>query len=92
MFGSKGGTIDAIAITDSKNLYEAVHSIKTVEDKRLVGTIAEIKEGVFIDKLMQELRDLPAEHMIADGFSKQGASIEDLLRVLRTGHYSLPGG
>ena len=92
MYGKRSMGVPAITVTDSKNLFEAVHNLKVVDDRRLVGTIAEIKEGLFGDGLVQELRHLQGEHMLADGLTKRGASSEDFMKILQTGKYTLPGG
>ena len=92
MFGEEVDELDCIAITDSRNLYQAVHNIKTVEDRRLISTIAELKEAITKDKVVKELRHLAGEFMLADGLTKKGASNTKLLKVLQTGRYSLPGG
>ena len=69
-----------------------MHNLKVVDDRRLVGTVAEIKEGLFEEGFQQELRHLEGEHMIADGLTKRGAASQDLMRILHTGYYKLPGG
>ena len=92
MYGKRAENIPAISIIDSKNLWESIHNIKPIEDKLLLGTIAEIKECVAFDKLVQEVRLLPKEFMLADGLTKVGGSSEGLLDVLRTGRLDLHGG
>ena len=92
MYGKRAENIPAISIIDSKNLWESIHNIKPIEDKLLLGTIAEIKECVAFDKLVQEVRLLPKEFMLADGLTKVGGSSEGLLDVLRTGTLDLHGG
>ena len=92
MYGTQVQQIPTIAVTDSKNLWQAVHSLKSVDDRRLVGTIAEIKEAMLEDGGSVELRHLPGEYMLADGLTKKGASSEDLMRVLQTGRFNLTGG
>jgi len=39
-----------------------------------------------------ELRYVPKEQMIADCLTKTGKLGEDLLKVVRTGSYNIPGG
>ena len=39
MCGTKAGDIPCITLIDSKDLHEAVHNIKTTQDKRLIGDI-----------------------------------------------------
>ena len=42
--------------------------------------------------MVQELRHLGGDFMLADGLTKKGASSAKLLKVLQTGEYRLPGG
>ena len=92
LYGTRAEKIPAISIIDSKNLWESIHNIKPIEDKLLLGTIAELKECVAFDRLVQEIRLLPKEFMLADGLTKVGGSSEGLLDVLRNGVLQLPGG
>ena len=92
LYGKQVFDIPFIAITDSKNLWQAVHTIKNVEDKRLINTIVELKEAMALDKCAQELRHLPGEFMLADGLTKKGASSDELMLVLQTGRFQLRGG
>ena len=39
MYGTKIGDIPCLMLTDSKDLYEAVHNIKSPDEKRLIGDI-----------------------------------------------------
>ena len=92
MYGKALRRLPTIAVTDSKNLFQAVHNIKTVEDRRLISTIAELKKAMVKDRMVDKLRHLGGEFMLADGLTKKGASSEKLLGLLQTGHYTLPGG
>ena len=92
IFGTQVNQIPVIAVTDSNNLHQAVHSIKSVEDKRLVSTIAELKEAMSMEFCAHELRHLPGQFMIADGLTKKGGQNEELMCVLQTGRYTLQGG
>ena len=78
MYGKRALEIPTIAITDSNNLWSAVHNIKAVEDRRLLTTIAELKEAMALDQCAHELRHLPGQFMIANGLTKKGASSQDL--------------
>ena len=44
MYGVKAGDIPCVTLIDSKDLFEAVHNIKTSQDKRLVGDIIQTKQ------------------------------------------------
>ena len=91
MFGKQALEIPCINVTDSKNLWEAVHSLKSVDDRRLTGTIAEIKEAM-LEMGPIELRHLPGDCMLADGLTKKGGNSEELMLLLRTGRFELKGG
>ena len=92
MYGKRANDIPVIAVTDSRNLWQAVHSIKAVDDKRLVNTIAELKEAMAVDFCASELRHLPGSAMLADGLTKKGGASEELMLVLQTGRFTLQGG
>ena len=94
LFGKRMNNLDSIAITDSKNLHQTVHNLKSVSDRdrSLVGTFAEIKEKMCLDNAAKELRHLPAQHQISDVLTKKGGAGAKLMQILRTGKYILPGG
>ena len=91
IFGSRVMKIPSVVFTDCNNLYEAVLSTKLVEDPWLVPDIAVIKQALE-DKVISEIRLVPGELMIANCLTKQGASGDSLLEVLRNGSYGMPGG
>ena len=92
MFGSKADDIPGLAITDNQDLFSCVHNIKACEDKRLLADIISIKQAIVDDKTITELRYVPKEEMIADCLTKTGKLGDDLLKVVRTGVYQIPGG
>ena len=92
MFGSKADTIPGLALTDNQDLYSCVHNLKPCEDKRLLADIINIKQAIVDDKTIQELRYIPKDLMIADCLTKTGRLGEDLLKVVRTGVFHIPGG
>ena len=92
MYGTKVGDIPCLTLTDSKDLYEAVHNIKPPQDKRQIGDILQIKQAIAIDKLITELRLVKAEDMLGDSLTKGGVNAEKLMKVLRTGILHVPGG
>ena len=68
-------------LTDSKSLYEAVHTCNSLEDKSLCIEIARIRE-------MKDLKELSIQwvkkkEQLADVMTKRGASPERLLEVLK---------
>ena len=92
MFGSKADDIPGLALTDNQDLYSCVHNLKPCEDKRLLADIINIKQAIVDDKTIQELRYIPKDLMIADCLTKTGRLGEDLLKVVKTGVYHIPGG
>ena len=91
MYGTEAGNIPCLTLIDSKDLYEAVHNIKTPEDKRLIGDILQIKQAIAIDDLISELRLIPSENMLADSLTKAGRSGDELLSFVRNGTIYFPG-
>ena len=83
--------IPKIVVTDSKNLEEAVLSTGLVNDSWLVPDIAVLKQA-FEDEICTHLRRVRSKEMLANCLTKPGASGAELLNVLRTGVYLLPGG
>ena len=92
MYGNQGERIPCLAITDSKDLHEAVHNVKNTKDKRLVGDILQIKQAIAVHNIIDELRHVPAHEMLADVLTKAGANGEDLLNCVRNGVLYIKGG
>ena len=92
MFGPKADNIPGLALTDNQDLFSCVHNLKACEDKRLLADIISIKQAIAEDKTITELRYVPKEEMIADCLTKTGKLGDDLLKIVRTGVYQIPGG
>ena len=92
MYGKERGDIPCLMITDSKDLYEAVHNVKNTNDKRLLGDVLQIKQAMAIDGIVEELRHVPSHEMLADSLTKEGANWEELLNCVRTGILHVRGG
>ena len=92
MFGPKADEIPGLALTDNQDLYSCVHNLKACEDKRLLADVIDIKQAIVDDKTITELRYVSKDLMIADCLTKTGRLGEDLLQVVRTGVYHIPGG
>lgn len=89
-----GGRIDKIPViifTDSKNLYESVHSSNLVDDAWLITDISIIKDALH-EGTITVLKRVAGEDMLANCLTKCGASAETLIEVLQTGRYVLPPG
>ena len=85
MFGKKVDEIPVIVFTDSKNLHESIHSTSMVEDAWLIPDIAIIKEAIE-QGTVTSIRRVSSGEMLANCLTKQGASAEQLLDVLKTGN------
>ena len=75
-------------MTDSQNLYQAVHSTSLVEDSWLVPDVASLQQALE-DGVISELRQVSSGDMLANCLTKRGAGAERLLEILRTGTYSM---
>ena len=91
IFGKKVDEIPVIVFTDSKNLHESIHSTSMVEDAWLIPDIAIIKEAIE-QGTVTSIRRVSSGEMLANCLTKQGASAEQLLDVLKTGEFYLPRG
>ena len=69
------------AITDNKSLYDAVHSTKTIEDKRLKVDICALRD-MMQRKEIHHIEWIEAENQIAASFTKAGASSAKLIAAL----------
>ena len=92
MYGKECGDIPCLTLTDSKDLYEAVHNVKNTNDKRLLGDILQIKQAMAVDGIIEELRHVPSHEMLADSLTKEGVNGEELLNCVRTGVLHVRGG
>ena len=72
------------AKVDNRDLVEAIYSTKMVKDKRLRIELASIKE-IIGDGLVEAVSWIETENQLADCMTKQGASGERLLSILRSG-------
>ena len=92
MFGDRAANIPGLALTDNQDLFSCVHNLKACEDKRLLADIISIKQAIADDKTITELRYISKDVMISDCLTKTGKLGEDLLNIVRTGVYHIPGG
>ena len=73
-------------VTDSKSLYDALHTSNTVEDMNMRLNIARLREMVTLREI--SVKWVETKLQLADVMTKRGASPEALLNVLRSS--SLP--
>ncbi len=69
---------------DNKDLVEAVHSTRLVEDKLTRLSIAAIKEHLSKNEILH-VTHIPGVSMLADSLTKRGASPFLLIDALRLG-------
>lgn len=72
------------AYIDSKNIHSAIHSTKTVSEKRLRLDIAALKQMLH-RKDTEEVSWIESSKQLADCLSKKGASSSKLVNILKTG-------
>ena len=91
IYGDIIDSIPVILYTDSRNLHEAIHSTTLVDDAWLIPDIAIIKEALS-QGTISSVRRVTSEDMLANCLTKAGASAEQLMGVLQSGHYVIPLG
>ena len=91
VYGDVIDNIPVVMFTDSRNLYEAVHSTALVDDAWLIPDIAVIKDALG-NGTITCLRRVSSDNMLANCLTKAGASAEQLLAVVQTGKYVLVDG
>ena len=91
IFGENIDSIPVVVFTDSKNLYESVHSSGLVDDAWLIIDISIIKDAIS-EGTISCLKRVSGEDMLANCLTKFGASAGTLLEVLQTGQYIMPPG
>ncbi len=80
--------IPIIVLTDSKQLYDSVHSSSPCSDKRLLLDIAVLQENLQTGEI-NEFRWIPTSKMLADGLTKRGVDQKQLSEILETGYLNL---
>ena len=81
ILGYKNELLPIICYTDSKQLYDATYSLRSIEDKRLRIDIAVIREMLGKKEINKIIR-IPSEEQLADCLTKLGASSSKLIRLL----------
>ena len=78
--------IPIIGITDSKSLWENIHSTTQSDDLKLRREVASIKEQIELQEVHNVIWK-PTQLQLADCLTKATASPESLLYVLRKGDF-----
>ena len=92
MLGKKAKDIPCVLNIDCLDLFKSLHGLKPVSCKRMMVDIAELKQTYAQGEVIQEIRHVPAEEMLADGLTKPGAKSDGLLHTLQTGKFNPYGG
>ena len=92
LIGDVAKEIPGLAITDSQNLFSAIHNLKGVENRRTLADVINIKQAIFDDKTIQEPRFDTGKNNIADCLTKVTKNGDGLLEIIRTGIFNIPGG
>ena len=85
-------SLQGLAIIDNQDLFSCIHNLKSCDDKRLLSDIINIRQSIYEDKTIAEVRFVPGNEMIADCLTKSTRNSADLMTILRTGAYQIPGG
>ena len=86
LLGGPMKDIPLVLNTDSKNLYNSVHTSSLVDNHRLRTDIAALRQSID-DGELQNLFLVTCEKMLADVLTKKGAAGFALMRILRTGKW-----
>ena len=84
----KSEVISIQCYTDNKNLHQCIHSTHTLPDTRQLVDVAEIRNKLEL-KEITEVKWIRTEDMLADVFTKAGASGANLLKTLEEGRLQL---
>ena len=83
--GKKESMIPIYCKTDNKSLFDAVQTLKTINDKRLRVEMSMIREMVENNEI--KISWIRSGEQLADVLTKNGASSDSLCRVLNIGYF-----
>ena len=92
MCGKTVEDLQCVVLTDSHNLWSNIHHLKSSADHRMLGDIINIRQDIFDNNVIQEVRFCHGEQNIADSLTKVTKSGQALLNIARSGRYEVPGG
>jgi hypothetical protein len=75
--------LTTVVRTDNHDLFEAAHSTKACEEKRLIVELGSIRESVRAGEI--DLQWVSKDNQIADSLTKQGANTNLLVNILNEG-------
>ena len=83
MLSEMGLQVSIHAFVDNRNLVEALHSTKYVDDRRLRIDIGALKQS--LEREVTAVHWCPGGHQLADSLTKRGADGMHLLRTFQSG-------
>ena len=86
----KQSTVPIIVFVDNRDVVDAVYSTKLVDDKRLRIDISSLKEFISNGEI-DVIRWCPGALQLANGMTKKGAKVDQMLNILQTGVLDLNG-
>ena len=78
---ANSSSIDVIVFCDNRNLVDSVHSTTSIEDRRLLIDVCVLRDMVSNGEI-NNFSWIPTDLQIANCLTKQGASTNNLLKVL----------
>ena len=82
--------VKIVAFVDNRDVVDAVYSTKQVDDRRLRIDISSLKEFI-VNEELSAVRWCPGSLQLANGMTKKGAKVDDMLNILQSGVLNLNG-
>ena len=83
-------SVKIVAFVDNRDVVDGVYSTKLVDDRRLRIDISSLKEFI-VNEEISSIRWCPGSLQLANGMTKKGAKVDQLLNILQTGVLDLNG-
>ena len=80
-----GDSIPMEAFVDNQSIEDTLYSTKSVDDKRLIGSIKQM----LTTEEAAKIQWIPDDKMIANGLTKRGAQTYDSLRTVQEGRLAV---
>ena len=84
IMGEKRGTIEMVAVTDSKSLFETMHKSTGIRDKRCLVDLSALRQG--LEEEVFKVAWQKGAYQLADSLTKHVANTELLRQVFREGN------
>ncbi len=83
VYGWSPGTVQLVAVTDSRSLEAAAHSSGLITDRKMRIDLAVLREGIAREEYHVMWKG--GKDMMADALTKKGVNTENLVRLVRSG-------